>query len=71
VVAEVADGWNTFLMPGEEYRHKLESAGRALQRLWSRSVGHQEAARVSVILGETEAETEDRVKERSAATETD
>src|SRR6266508_1548860 len=24
VVAEVADGWNTFLMSEEEYRHKLE-----------------------------------------------
>ena len=24
VVAEVTDGWNTFLMPEGEYRHKLE-----------------------------------------------
>ena len=71
IVAEAADGWTTFLTSEEEYRHKLDvlashckDFGRDPQDLRKQLV-------VAVILGETEAELEDRVRERSAATGTD
>jgi len=68
VVAEVADGWNTFLMPEEEYRHKLEVlAGHCTD--FGRDLGDiRKQLSVSVIMGENEAEAEDRVKERAATT---
>jgi len=68
VVAEVADGWNTFLMPEEEYRHKLEVlAGHCKD--FGRDPGDiRKQLGISVILGETEAEAEDRVRERAATT---
>jgi alkanesulfonate monooxygenase SsuD/methylene tetrahydromethanopterin reductase-like flavin-dependent oxidoreductase (luciferase family) len=68
VVAEVADGWNTFLMPEEEYRHKLEVlAGHCND--FRRDPGDiRKQLSTSVILGTTEAEAEDRVKERAATT---
>jgi alkanesulfonate monooxygenase SsuD/methylene tetrahydromethanopterin reductase-like flavin-dependent oxidoreductase (luciferase family) len=67
-VAEVADGWNTFLMPEEEYRHKLDVlAGHCKD--FGRDPGDiRKQLGVSVILGETEDEVEDRLKERSATT---
>ena len=68
VVAEVADGWNTFLMPEEEYRHKLDVlAGHCKD--FGRDPGDiRKQLGISVILGETEAEAEDRLRERSAST---
>ena len=68
VVAEVADGWNTFLMPEEEYRHKLEVlAGHCND--FGRDPGDiRKQLSVSMILGETVAEADDRVKERAATT---
>jgi len=70
VVAEVADGWNTFLMPEEEYRHKLDVlAGHCKD--FGRDPGDvRKQLGISVILGETEAEAADRAKERAAAMRT-
>jgi len=53
VVAEVADGWNTFLMPEEEYRHKLDVSPtrrwqirtlgpRRWPRVWRIKFGHSQ-----------------------------
>jgi alkanesulfonate monooxygenase SsuD/methylene tetrahydromethanopterin reductase-like flavin-dependent oxidoreductase (luciferase family) len=68
VVAEVADGWNTFLMPEDEYRHKLEVlAGHCND--FRRDPGDiRKQLSISMILGETEAEATVRVKERAATT---
>jgi alkanesulfonate monooxygenase SsuD/methylene tetrahydromethanopterin reductase-like flavin-dependent oxidoreductase (luciferase family) len=68
VVAEVADGWNTFLMPDEEYRHKLDVLAEHCKDFGRDPGDIRKQLGVSVILGETEAEAADRVKERAAAT---
>jgi alkanesulfonate monooxygenase SsuD/methylene tetrahydromethanopterin reductase-like flavin-dependent oxidoreductase (luciferase family) len=68
VVAEVADGWNTFLMPEEEYRHKLDVLADHCKDFGRDPGDIRKQLGVSVILGETEAEAEDRVKERAATT---
>ena len=71
VVAEVADGWNTFLMPEEEYRRKLDVLAGHCKDFGRDPGGIRKQLGISVILGETEAEAEDRVKERAAAMRTD
>jgi F420-dependent oxidoreductase-like protein len=68
VVAEVADGWNTFLMPEEEYRHKLDVLAGHCKDVHRDSGDIRKQLGVSVILGETEAEADDRLRERSATT---
>ncbi|HSL67811.1 MAG TPA: LLM class F420-dependent oxidoreductase [Actinomycetota bacterium] len=68
VVAEVADGWNTFLMPEEEYRHKLEVLAGHCKDVGRDPEDIRKQLSISMILGETEAEAEDRVKERAATT---
>jgi F420-dependent oxidoreductase-like protein len=70
VVAEVADGWNTFLMPEEEYRHKLDVLAGYCKEFSRDPEDIRKQLNMSVILGETEAEAEDRVKERAAAMRT-
>jgi alkanesulfonate monooxygenase SsuD/methylene tetrahydromethanopterin reductase-like flavin-dependent oxidoreductase (luciferase family) len=70
VVAEVADGWNTFLMPEEEYRHKLDVLTGNCKDFGRDPGDIRKQLGVSVILGETEAEAEDRVRERAAAMRT-
>jgi len=44
-VAEMADGWNTFLMPEEEYRHKLDVLAGHCKDFGRDRGGHPEAAR--------------------------
>jgi alkanesulfonate monooxygenase SsuD/methylene tetrahydromethanopterin reductase-like flavin-dependent oxidoreductase (luciferase family) len=68
VVAEVADGWNTFLMPEEEYRHKLEVLAGHCNGFGRDPGDIRKQLSVSMILGETVAEADDRVKERAATT---
>jgi F420-dependent oxidoreductase-like protein len=67
VVAEVADGWNTFLMPEEEYRHKLEVLAGYCKEFGRDLEDIRKQLNTSVILAETEREIEDRVKERVEA----
>jgi F420-dependent oxidoreductase-like protein len=71
VVAEVADGWNTFLIPEEEYRHKLSVLAGHCAALGRDPGDIRKQLVFSVILGQTEAEVEDRVRQRSAATGTE
>ncbi len=68
VVAEVADGWNTFLMPEEEYRHKLDVLGKHCAEVGRDPTDIRKSLGVSAILAETENELEDRVRERAEAT---
>jgi len=68
VVAEVGDGWNTFLMPEEEYRHKLDILAGHCKDVGRDPGDIRKQLGVSVILGESEAEAEDRVRERAAST---
>jgi alkanesulfonate monooxygenase SsuD/methylene tetrahydromethanopterin reductase-like flavin-dependent oxidoreductase (luciferase family) len=67
-VAEVADGWNTFLMPQEEYRHKLDVLADHCKEFNRDPSDIRKQIGVSVILGETEAEAEDRLRERASTT---
>lgn len=68
VVAEVADGWNTFLMPEEEYRHKLGVLAGHCKDFGRDPSDIRKQLSISVILGESNAEAEDRLKERAATT---
>jgi alkanesulfonate monooxygenase SsuD/methylene tetrahydromethanopterin reductase-like flavin-dependent oxidoreductase (luciferase family) len=68
VVAEVADGWNTFLMHEEEYRRKLDVLAGHFKDFRRDLEDIRKQLSISVILGENEAEAEDRVKERAATT---
>jgi F420-dependent oxidoreductase-like protein len=68
VAAEVADGWNTFLMPEEEYRHKLDVLAWHCKDFGRDPSDIRKQIGVSVILGETEAEAEDRLRERASTT---
>ena len=70
VEAEVADGWNTFLMPEEEYRHKLDVLAEHCKDFGRDPGDIRKQLGISVILGETEAEAADRAKERPAAMRT-
>lgn len=66
VVAQRADGWNTFLIPMESYRRKLgvlaeqcAASGRDLEDI-------RKALVFRAVLGETRAEAEDALTERAA-----
>ena len=66
IVAEHATGWNTFLMPHEQYRHKLDVLERhcADVRRDPREIRKQLVFRAA--LGESEREADDRLRERAA-----
>jgi alkanesulfonate monooxygenase SsuD/methylene tetrahydromethanopterin reductase-like flavin-dependent oxidoreductase (luciferase family) len=68
VVAEVADGWNTFWMPEEQYGHKLKVLAGHCKDFRRDPSDIRKQIGVSVMLGETEADVEDRVKERASTT---
>ncbi len=68
VVAEVADGWNTFLTSEDEYRHKLDVLAGHCAAVGRDPGDIRKALVFSAILGETEAGLHDRVRERAAAT---
>jgi F420-dependent oxidoreductase-like protein len=65
VTAEVADGWNTFLMPEEEYRHKLDVLAEHCKDLGRDANDIRKSLVVGVILGETERDAEERLGERA------
>jgi alkanesulfonate monooxygenase SsuD/methylene tetrahydromethanopterin reductase-like flavin-dependent oxidoreductase (luciferase family) len=71
IVAEHADGWNTFLMPRDEYRHKLDVLERHCADVGRDpdTIRRQLVARA--ILGEDEREAEERVRERAEALQVD
>ena len=63
VVAEVADGWNTFLIPEDEYRHKLDVLAEHCAAFGRDPSDIRRSLVTVALLGDTEAELEDRVRE--------
>ncbi len=70
VAAEVADGWNTFLMPQEEYQHKLDVLAGHCKDVGRDPNDIRKSLGVGMILGETEEEAQERLRERAAAMHT-
>jgi F420-dependent oxidoreductase-like protein len=62
VVAETADGWNTFLMPADQYQRKLEAlAGHC--RAVGRDPGDiRKSLVLQALIGETEADVRERTE---------
>ena len=66
IVAEHATGWNTFLMPEDQYRHKLDVLERHCADV-GRDPGEIRKQLVfRAALGESVREAEDRLRERAA-----
>ena len=66
IVAEHATGWNTFLMPHDEYRHKLDVLERHCADV-GRDPGEIRKQLVfRAALGESEAEADERLRERAS-----
>ncbi len=65
-VARFADGWNTFLGPEDQYRHKLDVLSRHCADV-GRDPGDIRKALVFVaVLGDDDAEAEDALQRRAA-----
>lgn len=60
VVAESADGWNTFFMPVEEYQHKLDVLAEHCKAVGRNPEDIRKSLVLSVFAGETEAEAQQR-----------
>ena len=67
VVAESADGWNTFFMPEEIYRHKLDVLAEHCRAVGRDPDDIRKQIVVQAVVGETEKDLEQRL-ERLAAT---
>ncbi len=67
VVAEVADGWNTFLIPQDEYRHKLDVLAEHCAAFGRDPHDIRRALVTVALLADTEGELDDRVRERASA----
>jgi alkanesulfonate monooxygenase SsuD/methylene tetrahydromethanopterin reductase-like flavin-dependent oxidoreductase (luciferase family) len=63
IVAEHADGWNAFLAPPDEYRHKLDVLARHCADVGRDPDDIRKQVVARAILGETEAEAQDRLRE--------
>jgi F420-dependent oxidoreductase-like protein len=67
IVAEHADGWNTFHGDVAEYQHKLDVLARHCADVGRDPADIRKQVVLRAILGETEAEADDRAHERAAA----
>ena len=67
VVAESADGWNTFLMPVEEYRHKLDVLAEHCRAAGRDPRDIRKSLVVQALVGETEAEVRERTERMARA----
>jgi F420-dependent oxidoreductase-like protein len=65
IVAEHADGWNTFFGDVAEYQHKLDVLGRHCADVGRDPTGIRRQVVLRAILGETEAEAQDAARERA------
>lgn len=65
IVAEHATGWNTFLMPHDEYRHKLDVLERHCADVGRDSGEIRKQLVFRAALGESEAEADDALRERA------
>src|SRR5581483_11432710 len=66
IAAEHADGWNTFLMPEDEYRHKLDVLEGHCRDVGRDPAEIRKQLVVRAVLCEREAEADARVRERAA-----
>jgi F420-dependent oxidoreductase-like protein len=67
VVAESADGWNTFLMPVEEYRHKLDVLADHCRAVGRDPREIRKSLVVQALIGTTEAEARERAERMARA----
>jgi F420-dependent oxidoreductase-like protein len=65
IVAEHADGWNTSLLPEDEYRHKLEVLARHCSDVGRDPAVIRKQVMLRALLGADEAEAADRVRLRA------
>jgi len=66
ILAEHGDGWNAFLMPEDEYRHKLDVLEGHCRDVGRDPGDIRKQLVFRAILGEDEAEASERVRERAA-----
>jgi alkanesulfonate monooxygenase SsuD/methylene tetrahydromethanopterin reductase-like flavin-dependent oxidoreductase (luciferase family) len=71
IVAEHADGWNTFLMAEDEYRHKLDVLAGHCADVGRDPEDIRRQVVIRAILGETEAEAEERLREAAGDRDVD
>jgi F420-dependent oxidoreductase-like protein len=62
VVAESADGWNTFLIPLEAYQRKLDALAGHCRDVGRDPADIRKSLVVQVVVGETEAEVQERAQ---------
>jgi F420-dependent oxidoreductase-like protein len=67
VVAEVADGWNTFLIPEDEYRHKIDALAEHCAAFGRDPHDIRRSLVTVALLADTEAELQDRVREQASS----
>ena len=71
IVAEHADGWNTFVSTPEQYRHKLDVLESHCRDVGRDPTEIRKQLVFRAILGEDEREAEERLRERAARTRVD
>ena len=67
VVAESADGWNTFLMPEDAYQHKLNALEGHCRDVGRESSDIRKSFVLQAVVRETEAEVEECLREMALA----
>jgi len=67
VVAESADGWNTFFGPLDYYQHKLDALGEHCRDTGRNPADIRKSLSVQAVVGETDAEVEERLAKMAAA----
>jgi F420-dependent oxidoreductase-like protein len=65
IVAEHADGWNTILMPEEQYRHKLDVLARHCADVGRDPAEIRKQVVLPLLLAEDDADAEERLRERA------
>jgi alkanesulfonate monooxygenase SsuD/methylene tetrahydromethanopterin reductase-like flavin-dependent oxidoreductase (luciferase family) len=65
IAAEHADGWNTLLMPEEQYRHKLDVLARHCYDVGRDPVEIRKQLVVQLLLADDERGAEERLQERA------
>ena len=66
VVAESADGWNTFMLPIEDYRRKLSALAAHCEQVGRDPADIRKALAVGLVIGETETEVSRRAEQMAA-----
>jgi F420-dependent oxidoreductase-like protein len=67
VVAESADGWNTFLMPEEAYQHKLDVLAEHCSTVGREPNDIRKQLVLQAVVGESEGDVESRIRELASA----